>query len=115
MGGSPSQAEVKGQVGLAHLLSVHRVKLVVHRHCEDVLPKTHTTCRQDTEGGILKADKMFRYISTKPGHLPHKFRTALIETEKDYEKLTIMSKLDGMEATKMIIHAVQNAVLNLCS
>lgn len=45
-----SQAEVKGQVGLAHLLPVHRVKLVVHRHCEDVLPQTHTTCRQDAQG-----------------------------------------------------------------
>lgn len=33
-----SQAEVKDQVRLAHLLSVHCVKLFVHRHCEDVLP-----------------------------------------------------------------------------
>lgn len=49
-GGCSSQAEVEGQVGLAHLLSVDRVKLVVHRHCENVLPQTHTTCRRDTQG-----------------------------------------------------------------
>lgn len=41
------QAEVEGQVGLAHLLSVYGVELVVHRHCEDVLPKAHATCRGD--------------------------------------------------------------------
>lgn len=38
-----SQAEVKGQVRLAHLLSIHRVKLVIHRHGEDVLPQSHAT------------------------------------------------------------------------
>ena len=48
--GRSSQAEVEGQVGLAHLLSVHCVELVVHGHCEDVLPQTHTTCSQDTQG-----------------------------------------------------------------
>lgn len=39
-----SQAEVKGQVRLAHLLSVYRIKLIIHGHCEDVLPQTYTTC-----------------------------------------------------------------------
>lgn len=50
-----SQAEIKGQVGLVHLLSVNCIKLFIHRHCEDVLPQTHTTCREDTqgEGGCL--------------------------------------------------------------
>lgn len=45
-----SQAEVKGQVGLAHLLSVHRVELFIHGHREDVLPQTRTTCRRDAQG-----------------------------------------------------------------
>lgn len=43
--GCSSNAKVEGQVRLAHLLSVDGVKLVVHGHCEDVLPQTHTTCR----------------------------------------------------------------------
>ncbi len=65
---SSSQAEVKGQIGLAHLLPVHRVKLFVHRHCEDVLPQTHATCRQDAQGErrILNINKRFSYFSTQP-------------------------------------------------
>jgi len=47
-GRGSSQAEVKGQVGLAHLLSVNGVKLLVHGHREDVLPQTGPTCREDT-------------------------------------------------------------------
>lgn len=42
-GGGASQAEVKGQVGLAHLLPVHAVELVVHGDCEDVFPEPDTT------------------------------------------------------------------------
>lgn len=41
-----SQAEVKGQVGLPHLLSVYRIKLFIHRHGEDIFPQTNTTCRE---------------------------------------------------------------------
>lgn len=49
-GGCSSNAKVEGQVRLAHLLSVDGVKLVVHGHCEDVFPQTHTTCRQGHTG-----------------------------------------------------------------
>lgn len=41
-----SQAEVKGQVGLPHLLSVYRIKLFIHRHGEDIFPQTNTTYRE---------------------------------------------------------------------
>lgn len=41
-------AKVKGQVRLAHLLPVDTFKLVVHGHCEDVLPESDTACRGST-------------------------------------------------------------------
>lgn len=44
---SCSQAEVKGQVRLSHLLTEHGIELLIHGHGEDVLPQTHTTCRDE--------------------------------------------------------------------
>lgn len=48
-----SQEEVKGQVGLSHLLSVDGIKLVIHGDCEDVFPQTHTTCRHRGERFVM--------------------------------------------------------------
>lgn len=36
-----SETKVEGQVTLAHFLSVHSIKLVIHGHGEDILPQTH--------------------------------------------------------------------------
>lgn len=48
-----SDAKVKGQVRLAHLLPVDTFKLVVHGHCEDVLPESHAACMGSTWLGRL--------------------------------------------------------------
>lgn len=44
-----SKTEVKGQIRFEHLLFIHQVKFLIHRHREHILPKTNPTCKNNTQ------------------------------------------------------------------
>lgn len=71
-----SQAEVKGQVGLPHLLSVYRIKLFIHRHGEDIFPQTNTTCREMERSKDFNKHRL--YLCSKHQNLLSVF---LLQTE----------------------------------